>query len=927
MASPNAYAAYKRDNRYLLHWMINTSNSIIKRLSSQGSFNDISLSINSMGETTVAELVIMSKMIASHVSPIPTIVYRLLKSVIKARVAAYTFFVETAAENQEPEVEEQNASHKYFIDALEEILRNLGGENWSETKAQAHENNCTSIEQVAPTNKFTALQLDGADDEQDQSDDPYAQQTQGTRQPRPRKSKGNRKNISKKKRPQESSKAEHSLESVPLESCRIIEGSEGTVAEYLVAVHDLLTECVTLRQTVQHFWRQVAYNRKHIAVAGAVSNAAIAMIRRASSELFVDFPGHDSFETIIHTITHGRGINALCNFPVAFHNDGATIETKSQDVREQLSTYVYHDLLDFIHDFQKTHSGKPTKQMLKQIANWDPHADPQQLSQEERRRWCRSYTINWLYDLVNVFRGFADGLHSTVKDLGRSRGEANTVDTRHLPSPLYGVNEFAGFVVSLVKKSYGTDISTKILPHHVFQLQCMVDSMAVSRGCFYDAASGDIVEPPPIGFNPRRSLDSFLWTGSSDYFEEGFLPTATLMMDCLAEDPAHCCTARGRRSYALESLEILHTLFKSCLGKNSAIELDYATSPSRFDNTNPHGLWHYSPFTCGVGLLEALELAYLAGMAAWTYTPEVRIMIHLYNKLVLKSYIKTPIKEFEFLLKEFAGDFFANGRRPTSIFESCFMASVRKFDQDRASSACQCSSLLSICFNSDWLSRTNLHNTLSCKSTVAFKRKLITHHLRAADWDAERIPDNDIPIPSMLALSRLNRNMRNTPNCASSGKSQLLDRLHAGGTTTAQISDLTVSLAGIKSKLAQRIPDISEFAEKWANDHAIANSLTCHETICMIGLDVGYEVESGACLLNVNYLSIAMQLKASYLEMVEILGDLKNPLHEAAFRGPMTKPASCRELLARLALRRDDEECLRTMADVIERAPCLIPQA
>lgn len=355
--------------------MINTSNSIVQRLSSQGTLSDISLSINSTGETTVAELVIMSKMIASHVSPVPTIVYRLLKSVIKVRVAAYTFFVETAAKSQDPDVEERNASHKYFIDALEETLRNLGGEDWSETEAPTHENNCNSIEQVVPTNKFMALQLDGADDAQDQSDDPDAQQTQGTRQPRPRKSKGNTKNISKKKRSQEFYEAEHSLESVPLGSYRIIEGSEGTVAEYLVAVHDLLTQYVTLRQTVQLLWLQVAYNREHIAVAGAVSNAAIAMIKGASSELFIDFPGHDSFEIIIHTIIHGRGTSAMCNFPVPFHKDGVTIEIKTQDVREQLSTYAYYDLLDFIHDFQKTHSGKPTKQMLKQIANWDPHAD------------------------------------------------------------------------------------------------------------------------------------------------------------------------------------------------------------------------------------------------------------------------------------------------------------------------------------------------------------------------------------------------------------------------------------------------------------------------------------------------------------------------------------------------------------------------
>ena len=248
---------------------------------------------------------------------------------------------------------------------------------------------------------------------------------------------------------------------MPLERYRIIEGSEGNVAEYLMAVYDLLTECTTLRESVQSFWHGVAYKGEHIAVAGAVSNAAIAMIKRTSSELFVDFPGHDSFETIIHIMTRGRGINALRDFPVAIHKDGVKVERETQDVREQLSTYAYLDLLDFIHDFQKTHSGKPTKRMLKQIASWNLHADLQQLSHEERRRWRRSYTINWLYDLVNVFWGFADGLHSTVKTSAWWRGQTKNDDFRFLPVPLYGVNDFAGFVASLARKSYGTDISKK----------------------------------------------------------------------------------------------------------------------------------------------------------------------------------------------------------------------------------------------------------------------------------------------------------------------------------------------------------------------------------------------------------------------------------------------------------------------------------
>lgn len=73
------------------------------------------------------------------------------------------------------------------------------------------------------------------------------------------------------------------------------------------------------------------------------------------------------------------------------------------DVQEHFLVYAYRDLLDFITDFQKTRSGKPTKPILKEIQNWDPTFDLQQATKEQRIKWRRAYTINWLYDLVNVF--------------------------------------------------------------------------------------------------------------------------------------------------------------------------------------------------------------------------------------------------------------------------------------------------------------------------------------------------------------------------------------------------------------------------------------------------------------------------------------------------------------------------------------------
>jgi hypothetical protein len=49
-----------------------------------------------------------------------------------------------------------------------------------------------------------------------------------------------------------------------------------------------------------------------------------------------------------------------------------TIQAIFSDVEEDFMIYTYHNLIDFLEDFQKSRSGKPTKHMLAQIRDWDP---------------------------------------------------------------------------------------------------------------------------------------------------------------------------------------------------------------------------------------------------------------------------------------------------------------------------------------------------------------------------------------------------------------------------------------------------------------------------------------------------------------------------------------------------------------------------
>ncbi|KAI8930952.1 hypothetical protein NX059_011967 [Plenodomus lindquistii] len=75
---------------------------------------------------------------------------------------------------------------------------------------------------------------------------------------------------------------------------------------------------------------------------------------------------------------------------------------------------------------------------------------------------------------------------------------------------LFGLNEFAGFVTTLAMQRPGTDIRKRILPHHVFQLQCVVDSLTASRGWTLSFLRGHILTAPARKFFPRRDVDLFL---------------------------------------------------------------------------------------------------------------------------------------------------------------------------------------------------------------------------------------------------------------------------------------------------------------------------------------------------------------------------------------------------------------------------------
>ncbi|KAJ0275891.1 hypothetical protein COL940_008598 [Colletotrichum noveboracense] len=169
-----------------------------------------------------------------------------------------------------------------------------------------------------------------------------------------------------------------------------------------MAILSFRTEWAQIRLYVQDLWIDVIHKNLNTAVAGAVSNVAIAKIKKTELELFDDFPEHCYFEKITDTLTRG-GLHRLQK--VAEEKAAADRDHHGclVDVKEQLLMYTYQDLLDFCTDFQKSRNGKPTKAMRAKIGLWDPKLSLETATKEEGILWRRKFTINWLYDLVNEY--------------------------------------------------------------------------------------------------------------------------------------------------------------------------------------------------------------------------------------------------------------------------------------------------------------------------------------------------------------------------------------------------------------------------------------------------------------------------------------------------------------------------------------------
>jgi hypothetical protein len=917
-----------------LYWVINTSNGIIQ--SGTDSKEHAPLTINTTGQSTVAEIVGMSKLIARNLKPIPSAIFKLFQAVIQARTTVHAAFQQIVNEKPDQGIEKSNATHKHFIDALTEAFEALGGNSREPsndaTPVQEEEANNDLILQ----NQFSALSL-GHVQEQDEQDDlssaDEAPQKQA-RKPLKRtgKSKKGKRGKKSKQKSTSGTVSEPSLANVPVESYRIIEDKDGLVTEYLIAVYAVVREWMDLRVLTQDLWREVAYEGLNSAIAASLTSTAVAMVKQTCNAVFVEFPGHESYHTIIQTMTRGDPEKAQTQFDLSLYRlskDGKhseKIEGGNLDAKEHFWMHAYNDLVAFIKDFQMDRTGKPTKAMQAQLNTWSPTFDLRRATNEDRVSWRRLYTINWLYDLVNVFssivvqRNTMKGEHHVYENVDWSPTGPWNQHRR-----LYGLTEFAGEITALAMQKPNIDVRSKILPHQVFQIQCIADSFAASRGWTLSPFRGHVLAPPPRKFRPRRDVDLFL-DRESERTGQGLLQSIDILKQLLQKD-ADMNDDPNRHVGFSPIIEEVKLDFVDWLGESKYMHGLKTIPPSRFSKYNTNGLWEYSPLLCGAGLVEGLVLVQRLAFKLWDDMPEPTLALHMHNMLVKKKYLQQVglYATMESLHEE---SFF-----PVGVPNSDFADALIAINSTRSKSGA--SKRQHEAVRKDLTK--NIHHILDVRFNRCFTSKttLMMHY--DADWVPERIPDDEIKIPSMLYGIRLVGTERTIDPATGEKRlkeTELVKRAKAQGHSEDMLlraaslptfSQVAADEEGAEAALAHTIAHQQGYTTgPRRNPYQVSEQkgrgdLQGRALLDLLRPDIFADVVGSKPLSSFNYFWITCHIMLLFMDVEDRLRKARHPLWVESYEHPLPQLRRQKRIALVLAVMTDeDDQALKLFAEAFE---------
>ncbi|KAL3486947.1 hypothetical protein BJX62DRAFT_214495 [Aspergillus germanicus] len=363
--------------------------------------------------------------------------------------------------------------------------------------------------------------------------------------------------------------------------------------------------------------------------------------------------------------------------------------------------------------------------------------------------------------------------------------------------------------------------------------------------------------------------------------------------------------------------------FVNWLGESKYMHGLTTIPPSRFSNTNTNGLWEYSPYLCGVGLQEGLEIAHSVGLQLWDHLTEPACLVHLHNMLVKKGYLAKYIGLYASLEDIFTDEFFANGKVPDSNFSESFTAYIRTKAGTGRYRADQRRMLRGA---------TSMHEVLDPDLNRSFKTKSFTRLFREAYWDPDRIPDSEIPVPSLLSLLRVSQTKKVLD--PATGKkvmleTELVKRHRDAGMSERKLHDFESMLARADSRISlEELYKCVQVPEGYTLHHqqepkssVNKGGLTNNFFLTLLQMDLTGDVCLGKRpMLGFNYVAATCHVMMVFGSMEERLSKRRNHLWVDAYEGHPVLTRSKRASLTMLALQEQDDECLRLMAECFEES-------
>ncbi|KAF0318802.1 hypothetical protein GQ607_013934 [Colletotrichum asianum] len=241
MTNENTHIRCKRDTRFLVYWVIDMSNGVIRGHSVADNDGSL-LQPTTTGHVTISTTLAMACRIAHFEQSTPSIIFRSLKSVIRIRTSSYEQYHSFPTSQLDPDLKRSNACHEVFIYALSMVSNILRGQNWERCQSLEDDEPLEGIQNLETMfgNMFPALSSHSNGSASDH------EPQEAVRKPAKGK-EGKKHNVSR------------ALKTGPFNRVSLTDCDIDSFGSCSMATHALAQEWSSLRTYIQDIWHEVAY--------------------------------------------------------------------------------------------------------------------------------------------------------------------------------------------------------------------------------------------------------------------------------------------------------------------------------------------------------------------------------------------------------------------------------------------------------------------------------------------------------------------------------------------------------------------------------------------------------------------------------------------------------------------------------------------